>query len=124
MMLKIKNSLLLCLLFSIIINLNSILFAQVQKETRDPFLSIDERMKLEERPLDVSKLPYPIVLNGIIWTENLQIAIINNETVEKNQVWRDFKVEEIEKGKVTLRLGNNRFEISLAPEEEDGQKKN
>ena len=118
------------ILFFILIGLNINLYAQKQEEkqageqeeiqeeeTKDPFLSIDDKVKLLQKPVDITKLPYPIILNGIIWSDNLQVAILNNETVEKNQQWRDFRVEAIEKEKVILKLGDNSFEIPLAEEE-------
>lgn len=114
-------------LLLLIISPMGYLFAQEQKEqkeTRDPFLSIDDKIKLAKDPVDITKLAYPISLNGIIWTEKVQIAIINNEPVEKNQVWRDFKVEDIQKDRVILKLGNRRFDIPLQLEKNDEQKKN
>ncbi len=114
----------LYILFFIFIALNTNLFAQEaqEQEVKDPFLSLEDKVKLLEKPLDISKLPYPIILNGIIWADNLQLAVLNNEAVEKNQQWRDFWVEDIQREKVVLKLGNNRYEIPLA-EEESSEKK-
>ena len=120
---KIRILLRLCLLSLIIISLKSGLFAQGQEEIRDPFLSLNDKLKLAQKPLDITRLPYPVTVNGIIWTENLQLAVINDETVEKNQQWRDFKVEEIDKEKVILSLGKNRFEIPVITEKKEGQVK-
>jgi len=110
------------------VSLSPVLFAQspsppAQEEAKDPFLSLSDKIKLSQTPFDVSHLPYPIVLNGIIWTQEAQIAIINGEMVEKNQRWQDFKVEEIKRDRVTLRMGENRIELVLEPEESNVQKK-
>ena len=110
------------------VSFNPALFAQSPspspgEEAKDPFLSLSDKIKLSQTLFDVSHLPYPIVLNGIIWTQDAQLAIINGETVEKNQRWQDFKVEEIKKDRVTLRMGENRIELVLEPEESNVQKK-
>lgn len=120
---KIKIILRLCLLSFIIVSLRGSLFAQGQREARDPFLSLSDEVELARKPVDITQLPYPITVNGIIWTENLQLAVLNDEAVEENQRWRDFKVEEIDKEKVVLRLGNSRFEIPLVTEKKEEQEK-
>jgi len=110
------------------VSLSPGLFAQSpspspEEEAKDPFLSLSDKIKLSQTLFDVTQLPYPIVLNGIIWAQDAQLAIINGEMVEKNQRWRDFKVEEIKKDRVTLGLGENRIELVLEPEESNVQKK-
>lgn len=121
---KIRILLQLCLLFLIIINLdNNSLLAQEQRGTRDPFLSLDDKRELGQKPIDIASLPYPVELQGIIWTKELRLAVVNNETVEENQDWREFKVKRIEKEKVILGLGSNNFEIPLNTEEKDEEKK-
>ena len=105
------------IIFLIIITINIGLFAQ-EKKARDPFLSLGDKIRLSQETKDISSLPYPIILNGIIWTENSPIAIINDEIVQKDEVWRDFKVEEIQKNKVVLSRGDSKFEIPLVSEEE------
>ena len=119
---KIKFFLLSCILSFIIITINNSLFAQEQK-LRDPFLSLGDKIRLAQGAKDISVLPYPIVINGIIWTENLPIAVINNDIVQQGEVWRDFKVEKIQKDKVVLSKGSIQFEIPLALEEGNETKK-
>ena len=116
--------LLLYLIFSlIIIKINTLAFAQ-QEGQRDPFISLGDMMKLTKKDApDISTLPYPVVISGIIWTENCAVAIINNDIVQEKEKWRDFIVEKIEKDKVILRLGETKFEIPWVSEE-DAQKKN
>lgn len=118
---KVKFFLLFFILFLIIIRINSGLFAQ-EKKPRDPFLSLGDKIRLSQEANDISTLPYPIVLNGIIWTENLPMAILNNEIVQEGEVWRDFKVEKIEKNKVILSQRGSQFEIPLVSEEENEAK--
>ncbi len=113
--------LLLFLTLSLIITSN-ILFAQ-QGGPRDPFFSLGEKIKLSQKTEDFSSLPYPIVVNGIIWTEKLPVAILNEDIVQEGQVWRDFKVDKIEKDKVILRRGESKFEIPMLSEEENEAKK-
>lgn len=104
---------------------SGILFAQ-QQEQRDPFLSLGDKIKLSQKPEqeDTPVLPYPIVVNGIIWTEKSPVAIINNDIVQEGSDWRDFKVDKIEKDKVILKRRESEFEIPLVLEEEDETKKN
>lgn len=109
----------LSFVLSFIINNN--LFAQEEK-LRDPFLSLGDKIRLAQEAKDISVLPYPIVINGIIWTKNLPIAIINNDIVQQGEVWRDFKVEKIEKDKVILSRGSIQFEIPLLLEKENEAK--
>ncbi len=115
---KVKFLLLFFILFFIIIRINSGLFAQ-ERKPRDPFVSLGDKIRLSQEANDISTLPYPIVLNGIIWTENLPIAILNNEIVQEGETWRDFKVEKIEKNKVILSRGDSKFEIPLVSGEEN-----
>jgi hypothetical protein len=117
MILKLKFFLLSFIIFFIIIIITINLFAQ-EKKTRDPFLSLGDKIRLSQETKDISILPYPIILNGIIWTKNSPIAIINDEIVQEGEVWRDFKVEEIQKNKVILSKGDSKFEIPLVTEEE------
>jgi len=108
--------------FFIIILINRVSFAQEEKQ-RDPFLSLSDEVKLSQKTQGISTLPYPIVINGIIWTENSRIAIINNDIVQEKDKWKDFTVERIEKKKVILRWGDDQFEINLVSEEDDAAKK-
>lgn len=115
---NIKIILRLCGIFLIIMNLSAVLCAEEQEDTaNDPFLSMEDRAKLSSKPFDLSQLPYAVVLNGIIWRDNLRLAILNNEMVEEGVVWRDFKVEEIFKDKVVLKWGDNRFEVLMPSED-------
>lgn len=91
---------------------------QEKDKLKDPFLSLDDKIKLGKDPIDITKFPYPINVKGIIWTKDIQIAFINEDTVEKNQNWMDFLVEDIQKDKVILKLGKRRFEIPLQLEKE------
>lgn len=114
---KIKIFLSFFIFPSIIILVNNNLLAQGEKQ-RDPFLSLGDNLKLSQKQEDFSVLPYPVILNGIIWAENLPVAIINNEIVQEKEMWRDFKVEKIAKDKVILKRGESQFEIPLAGQEE------
>jgi hypothetical protein len=114
--------LLFFVLYFIIIQINNNLSAQ-EKKPRDPFLSLGDKIKLSQETKDTSVLPYPIVVNGIIWTEHLPVAIINNEIIQEGEVWRDFKVEKIEKDKIILSRGKSQFEIPWVSEEENDETK-
>jgi len=113
---KIKFFLLFFVLCFIIIQIYNYSFAQ-GKKLRDPFLSLSDEIRLSKETKDIYTLPYPIVVNGIIWTENLPVAIINNDIVQEGEVWRDFKVEKIEKDKIILSRGDSQFEIPFVVEE-------
>lgn len=115
---KITFLLLYLIIFIIIIAIHADSFAQEIKR-RDPFLSLGDKIRLSQQIKDITTLPYPIILNGIIWTEQLPVAVINDEIVQKGQIWRDFKVEEIQKKKVILSRGESKFEIPLLREDED-----
>lgn len=118
---KIKFLLLFFILSLIIIRISHNLFAQGEK-LRDPFLSLGDKIRLAQEVKDVYALPYPIVINGIIWTEHLPVAIINNDIVQQGEAWGDFKVEKIEKDRVILSRGSIQFEIPLLLEKENEAK--
>lgn len=117
-----KFKLLFCLFFIIIsfVKFNAV-FGQ-EKEKHDPFQSIGDRIKLLERSGDIAALPYPVIVHGIVWTQDMQLAVINEDIVQVGQQWRDFKVEKIEKDKVILSRGTNTFEIPLISKKEDEKK--
>lgn len=90
------------------------------KEERDPFVSLNEKGRILEESFDISKLPYSVKLNGIIWKRENSVAIINTEIVQKGDIWRDLKVEEIKKDRIILKYGDFSFEILM--EEEKAKK--
>jgi len=105
---------------------SSVIFAEPQNiasETKDPFLSIGDKMKLSQKVLDISNLPYTVTLNGIIIQGSLRMAIINGETVDEGQAWKDFLVDKILNDRVILVLGDNRIEIILESEENNEKSK-
>lgn len=87
------------------------------EEERNPFLSLSDKVKVEESYFDLTKLSYSIKLNGIIWKNDYPVAIINNEIVEIGQDWKDFKILGIEQDKVVLQHGKFKYEIFLLNEE-------
>lgn len=119
--LKTKILLLFFILFLIIIR--NALFAQGE-EDRDPFLSFSDKIILSQKAQDLSTLPYPIVVNGIIWTEKIPVAMLNNDIVQQGENWRDFRVYRIEKDKVILKWENRKFEIFLDSAEKNETQKN
>ncbi|MBU4305869.1 MAG: hypothetical protein KJ893_09690 [Candidatus Omnitrophica bacterium] len=98
----------------IIITNAGLLRAEVQ---RDPFVSLSDNRQETKEFFDISKLPYAIELNGIIWKENKSVAIINNEIVQKGDSWKDFRVVEIKKDRVILEYGEVTCELLLKGKE-------
>jgi len=90
---------------------------------RDPFISLADKVKLTRKSVDLSVLPYPVAVNGIVWTEKVKAAVLNNDIVQEGAVWQDFIVERIEKDKVILRLGETKFEIPLVTQKQDEKNK-
>ena len=115
---KLRFLLLFCLPLSII-TFNSA-FAQ-EKEQRDPFLSLTDKIKLNEFRGNI--LPFPAVLSGIIWTKDKPLAVVNDEIIEQGQEWQGFKVEKIERDRLILKRGETLFEIPLVMERKDDEDK-
>lgn len=118
-----KTKILLLFFILFLIMIRNTLFAQGE-EDRDPFLSFSDKIILSQKAQDLSTLPYPIVVNGIIWSEKIPVAMLNNDIVQEGQTWRDFRVYRIEKNKVILKRGSNKFEIFLDSAEKNETKKN
>ena len=81
-------------------------------EDRDPFVSIID-LEARKVKLDVSA----IKLMGIIWDEKCPVAIINDTLVLIGDEYEGFKVEAIDKDKVTLGNYSRRYKISIDTEE-------
>ncbi len=83
------------------------------EEQRDPFVSLGDIRQEVKESFDISKLPYSVELNGIIWKNNESVAIINSKIVQNGDIWKDFRVVEIKKDRVILEYGEVTCEILL-----------
>lgn len=93
----------------------------LKAQERDPFVSI---IDLRQQIMGGEKIELANVeLKGIIGSSERAIAILNDELVSKGDIWRGFKVEEIDKDSVILSDGWKSYKISLKKEEDSVLKK-
>jgi hypothetical protein len=81
---------------------------QEKKSTRNPNETKDTKeIKTEEVAIDKSQY----VIQGIVWGGTNPVAIISGEVVGKGDIILGAKVVEIQKEKVILSIGSQKFQI-------------
>lgn len=105
---KIFHSFLVIISFYIMIN--SIGYSQ---DERDPFASIEDMLGSSARIEKIIQLPYPVIVQGTMCSENVSLAVINGDIVKEGDRWREFMVEEINRERVILEWKNEKFKIEI-----------
>ena len=95
---------------------------------RDPFVSLEksmiekeERKEVKVKPAkkELSKLLVNIHLQGVIWSKNKQLAIINEQILKEGEEFKGFIIKKIMPQKVVLKYGEEEIAISITPPEEE-----